>query len=138
MLLIILVGPVLIGLGTVQSLADDELMQTGVHAVGTVVEVEDGDRASTQGFRVDFVSADGVSRTVWSSWASEHRPSLGETIDVTYRPSDPGAALVAGYEDSGNSILGIGVVLTGCGLLMGIFLLIRVLVRVWRRRLAGR
>lgn len=110
--LLVLVGPVMIGVGAALNAADNDLLETGTRTSGTVSQVDDGAKASRKRFRVDYVAADASTHVEWVSWSSDEKPVVGDSVTVIYRESDPESAVVEGYDLSGQSFLGLGVVLT--------------------------
>jgi len=106
------VGPAMIAIGTALTAQEDILRSTGTRVEGTVSDVDDGSRASDQRFRVDYVSDDSADHFTWVSWSSDTKPSVGDSETVIYDPSDPGRALVAGYDGDAISIAGLGLIFT--------------------------
>lgn len=135
--LILLLGPVMIGVGAALNAADGDLLETGTRTTGTISQVEDGRKASTKDFRVDFVAVDGSAHFEWVSWSSDEKPVVGDSVTVIYRESDPGSAVVEGYDLSGQSFLGLGVVLTLMFGVIGFIALIGSKIRKDRRAING-
>lgn len=131
--LILLVGPVMIGVGAALNATDTEVLETGTRTSATVSRVDDGVKASRKRFRVDFVAADGSARFEWLSWSSDEKPVVGDSVTVIYREADPGSAVVEGYDLSGQSFLGLGVLLTLLFGVVGFIALIGSRIRKDRR-----
>ena len=106
------VGPTMIGIGTALTAQEDTLRSTGTRVEGTVSDVDDGRRASDQRFTVDYVADDSSSHSTRVSWSSDTKPSVGDSETVIYDPTDPGRALVAGYDGDAISIAGLGLIFT--------------------------
>lgn len=133
-LLMVAAGPVLIGIGVVVTVAEEELARTGLSTEGTVGTVRDGVKASRQRFEVDYLAEDGTGHSLWVSWSTAEKPVEGELVTVVYDGTDPEHAIVEGYDGEGVSLTGIGVVLTVVFGVVGIIGLASFL----RRRARGR
>ena len=109
---LVLVGPVMIGAGSRMADAHEDLARTGVHTTGTVVDFNDARRASQRDIRVRYTSADGTARVTSATVGHGQQPPDGGQVTVVYREEDPGKAMVLGYESDGVTVRGIGTVLT--------------------------
>jgi hypothetical protein len=113
LILVALSGPIMITVGSVMISADDDLRQTGSRTTGTIGAVLDGREASTHDFRVDFLAEDESPHTVWGSWSPDEKPSVGDSVTVIYRSSDPDSAVLdEDYLTEGDSLVGFGSILT--------------------------
>ena len=110
-LVMVLVGPVMIGAGSRMADADEEIARTGVHTAGTIVDFNDARRASQRDIRVRYMSADGTVRFTSATVDHDQRPTQGEEVTVAYREQEPGQAVVLGYESGGVMVRGIGTIL---------------------------
>jgi len=110
-LVMVLVGPVMIGAGSRMADADEEIARTGVHTTGTIVDFNDARRASQRDIRVRYTSADGTVRYTSATVDHDQRPTQGEEVTVAYREQEPGQAVVLGYESGGVMVRGIGTIL---------------------------
>ncbi len=110
-LVMVLVGPVMIGAGTRMADADDKIARTGVHTTGTIVDFKDARRASQRDIRVRYTSADGTVHFTSATVDHDQRPTEGEEVTVAYREQEPGQSVVLGYESDGIMVRGIGTIL---------------------------
>jgi len=115
-------GPALIGIGSVVTAAEGELARTGTHVEGIVSDVQDSNKASRQRFKVDYLDNDETGHFVWVSWSTKERPIVGQRVSVIYSGSNPGSAVVEGYDGEGISLTGLGVVLTVVFGVLGVIL----------------
>ena len=111
-LLVLCLGPVLIGAGTHQINADEELVRTGEHAPGTIVDFSDVRKASNRKITVEFQSADGLVHVTGAAVDHDQHPVVGEEVTVVYRALEPGDARVVGFESDGVFLRGVGTILT--------------------------
>jgi hypothetical protein len=109
---LVLVGPVMIGVGSRMVDAHEELARTGMHTTGTILDLNDARRDSQRDIRVRYTSADGVDRLTSAAVGHGQRPAGGAEVTVVYREEEPGKAMVLGYESDGVTVRGIGTVLT--------------------------
>jgi hypothetical protein len=109
---VLLVGPVLLVIGSSMNAADRELVASGSRTTGTVVEVNDGAEASTHNFRVEYLAGDASSYSVWADWAPDAKPAFGSRVTVIYSATDPSAAVVEGHGTPGRTVSGLGGLLT--------------------------
>jgi len=110
--LVLCLGPVMIGVGSFMINSDQELARTGAQATGTIVHFDDVTKASERRIRVDYTAADGVPRKTFAAVDHDQHPVVGSSVTVTYAENDPGRAIVPGYESDGVWLRGAGVVLT--------------------------
>jgi hypothetical protein len=110
--LVLCLGPVLIVVGTLLIDADDELARSGEQTVGTIVDFDDVRKASARDIKVEYQSVDGFVHYTSAAVDHDQHPVVGEEVTVVYRESDPGHAVVLGYESDGVFLRGVGVVLT--------------------------
>jgi hypothetical protein len=110
-LVLVLVGPVMMGVGSRMADADDEIARTGVHTTGIIVDFKDARRASQRDIRVRYMSADGTVRYTSANVDHDQHPKDGEEVTVAYREQEPGQAVVLGYESDGIMVRGIGTIL---------------------------
>lgn len=109
---LLLVGPVLLVIGSSMNAADRELVASGSRTTGTVVEVNDGAEASTHNFRVEYLAGDASSHSVWADWAPDEKPALGSSVTVIYSATEPSTAVVEGHGTPGRTVAGLGGLLT--------------------------
>lgn len=110
--LVLGLGPVLIGVGTHLINADEELVRTGERAAGTIVDFNDVSKASNRKITVEFQSADGLVHVTRATVDHDQHPVVGEDVTVVYRAYDPGQATVLGFESDGVFLRGVGTILT--------------------------
>ncbi|ACL39026.1 conserved hypothetical protein [Pseudarthrobacter chlorophenolicus A6] len=110
--LVLLLGPVMMGLGSFMIGADKDLERSGVQAAGTIVHFDDVTKASERRMKVEFTSADGASHATWATVDHDQYPIVGDATTVIYAEQDPGRAIVPGYESDGVWVRGVGTVLT--------------------------
>lgn len=110
--LVLLLGPVMIGLGSFMIGADEDLARSGVQATGTIVHFDDVTKASERRMKVEFISGDGASHATWATVDHDQYPIVGDATTVIYAEHDPGRAIVPGYESDGVWVRGVGTVLT--------------------------
>jgi hypothetical protein len=132
--LLFVLGPVMIGIGTHLSSADAELVRTGERATGTIVNFNDVRKASSRDIDVEFQSADGQFHSVEVPVDHEQHPVIGEEVTVAYRESDPEDATVLGFESDGDFLTGAGGIVTFIVWGIAIPLTIKSLVRAGKRR----
>ena len=84
---------------------------------------------------VEFAAPDGSTHRARGLAGPDQSPDVGSTLPVAYDEEDPGRNAVVGYDDTGSSLLGMGVILTGVfwGLPL-LVLLVRLPARRRRRR----
>ncbi|MFP3461320.1 DUF3592 domain-containing protein [Arthrobacter globiformis] len=111
-LVMVLAGPVMIGVGSRMADVHDEIARTGVHTTGTIVDFNDARRASQRDIRVRYTSADGTARVTSATVDHRQQPAEGGVVTVAYREQEPGKAVVLGYESDGVTVRGIGTILT--------------------------
>ncbi|WP_395403440.1 DUF3592 domain-containing protein [Arthrobacter sp. UC242_113] len=110
--LLLLTGPVLIGIGSLMTDADEELERTGVHTTGTIVDFDDVRNASKRDITVHYMSADGAEHSTFASVDHDQQPKVGDDVTVIYREQNPSQAVVVAYRDGGVSVGGIGALFT--------------------------
>lgn len=108
----ILAGPVMIGVGTQMADTDEEIARIGVHTAGTIIDFDDTRRASQRDITVTYTSADGMDRSTVAAVDHDQHPAIGESVTVVYREQQPDNAVVLGYESGGISVRGVGTILT--------------------------
>lgn len=122
--LVLCLGPILIGVGSFMINADEELARTGAQVSGTIVHFDDVTKASERRMQVAFTTADGSPHKTFAAVDHDQHPELGGGVTVVYGENDPGRAIVLGYESDGVWFRGVGVVLTvifgGLGLLIAL------------------
>ncbi len=133
-LLLLALGPVLIGIGTHLSSADAELVRTGERATGTIVDFNDARQASKRDIDVEFQSVDGRFHSIEVPVDHDLHPVVGEEVTVAYRESDPEDATVLGFESDGDFLTGAGGILTLIFWGITIPLSVKSLVRAKKRR----
>lgn len=111
-LLVLAIGPVLIGAGTYQIDADEQLVRTGERAVGSIVDFSDARKASNRRITVEFLTADGSVHVARAAVDHDQHPVVGEEVTVVYPASDPDEATVVGFESDGVFLRGVGTILT--------------------------
>ena len=129
--LLLLTGPVMIGIGASMTDSDEELARTGMQAIGTIVDFDDVRNASKRDITVEYISADGASRRTFANVDHEQHPKVGDDVTVIYSESNPAKAVVVGYESDGVSIGGIGALFT---LIFTIPLGLTLIIRKFRKR----
>ncbi|MDO5745654.1 MAG: hypothetical protein Q4P23_14460 [Micrococcaceae bacterium] len=122
--LMFLIGPMMIGVGSIMMVAEDNLRETGTHSMGTIGVVNDGAEASTHTFRVDFVAEDESSHTAWGSWSVDEKPSVGDSVRVIYRSDNPDSAVLEGSMSDGASLAGFGGILTLISGVVGLIIVV--------------
>ncbi len=110
-LVLLLVGPALIVVGSVFMGIEADLRHDGIRVQGVVTEVETGPEASQRNFRVAY-EANGAPYAMGVEGLFDHAPTPGQEMTVIYRSSDPGDAVVEGYDGPAVSVAGVGLVLT--------------------------
>lgn len=128
---LLLAGPVMIGIGSSMTDSDEELARTGTRVTGTIVDFDDVRKASNRDITVEYMSADGVSRRTFANVDHEQHPTVGDDVTVIYSESNPGKAVVVGYESDGVSVGGIGALFT---LVLTIPLGVIIIIKQFRRR----
>ncbi|MBT2588522.1 DUF3592 domain-containing protein [Arthrobacter sp. ISL-95] len=106
--LLLLTGPVMIGIGSSMNDSDEELARTGLHTTGSIVDFADVRKASNRNITVQYIDADGTGYSTFASVNHGQHPTVGADVTVIYSESHPGKAVVVGYESDGNSVRGIG------------------------------
>ncbi|MGN7149976.1 DUF3592 domain-containing protein [Arthrobacter sp. SAFR-179] len=109
---VLCLGPILIGLGSFMINADEELARTGTRAAGTIVHFDDVTKASKRRIQVEFTTADGLQHKTFAAVDHDQHPEVGGGVTVVHAENDPGRAIVLGYESDGVWFRGVGVVLT--------------------------
>lgn len=109
---VICLGPVLIGVGDHLISVDEELALSGAQTSGTIVDFDDAVEASERRMEVEFLSVDGTLHSTWAAVDHDQHPVIGEDVTVVYREQNPGNAVVVGFESDGVWFRGVGVVLT--------------------------
>ncbi|MFF2316519.1 DUF3592 domain-containing protein [Arthrobacter sp. NPDC058097] len=109
---LVLAGPVMIGVGSRVADAHEDLARTGVHTTGTVLDFNDARRASQRDIRVRYTTADGTDRVISATVGHGQQPTDGAEVTVVYREEEPGQAIVLGYESYGITVRGVGTILT--------------------------
>lgn len=109
---VLCLGPILIGLGSFMINADEELARTGTRAAGTIVHFDDVTKASKRRIQVEFTTADGLPHKAFAAVDHDQHPEVGGGVTVVHAENDPGRAIVLGYESDGVWFRGVGVVLT--------------------------
>lgn len=108
----LLIGPLLVTIGSVLIAGNNDLLATGTRVSGTVIDVDDGPESSDRRFGAEYFSSGSSRHVIWADWVSQAKPELRDTVTVVYRQDDPGSAVIAGYGTPGESVRGLGVVLT--------------------------
>jgi len=111
-LIVLLVGPGLMVVGTMMIDADAELSRTGVQSPGTVTDFNDTQRASNRDIKVRYTSTDGIDHVVSASVEHDQHPTVGDPVTVAYDSQQPSRAVVLGFESGGVTLRGVGTVLT--------------------------
>ena len=111
-LIVLLVGPGLMVVGTMMIDADAELSRTGVQSPGTVTDFNDTQRASNRDIKVRYTSMDGIDHVVSASVDHDQHPTVGDPVTVAYDSQQPSRAVVLGFESGGVTLRGVGTVLT--------------------------
>ncbi|MFJ2368465.1 DUF3592 domain-containing protein [Microbacterium sp. NPDC087665] len=107
----LLVGPALIVIGSVVMGNEADLRASGGRVQGVVTEVNTGREASDRDFKVEY-EVDGDRYAIWVDWLVDDEPTIGREMTVVYRTSNPGDAVVEGYDGPGVSVVGLGLVMT--------------------------
>ncbi|MGM1029944.1 MAG: DUF3592 domain-containing protein [Actinomycetota bacterium] len=134
LILLVLLGPALFVVGQVNVRADAALGRDGARALGTVVSFADTQRASQRDVRVDFVAADGITRTVSAHADHDQHPAPGDAAEVAYDQADPERAVVLGYDSTWQPVAGLGLVLSVITIGIGAAALVSLAVRARRSR----
>jgi hypothetical protein len=121
---LILLGPVMMMVGTQLVDADEELARTGVRVSGTIVYFSDARKASNRDITVEYVAADGLSRHANAPVDHDQHPSVSEKVTVAYSEQNPDEAVVIGYESDGEFLRGVGVILTAIFTSLGLILIV--------------
>ncbi len=106
--ILLLTGPVLIGIGSSLADSDEELARTGIHTTGSIVEFDDVRKASNRKITVEYIAANGTGYSTVASVDHDQHPAVGGDVTVIYSESNPGRAVVVGYDSGGVSVRGIG------------------------------
>lgn len=106
--ILLLTGPVLIGIGSSMTDSDEELARTGLHATGSIVHFDDVRKASNRKITVEYIAADGTRYSTFASVDHNQHPAVGGEVTVIYSALNPVEAVVVGYDSSGVSLRGIG------------------------------
>lgn len=130
----VLAGPVMIGIGTQMADNDAEIAVTGQQTKGTIVDFDDTRRASQRDITVRYTSADGTDHSTIASVDHDQHPAVGEDVTVAYRDQQPDRAVVLGYESDGVSVRGTGTVLTLIFTTTGLILIFKGIRRRRRTR----
>ncbi|UUL76185.1 DUF3592 domain-containing protein [Pseudarthrobacter sp. Fe7] len=134
-LIVLIVGPGLMVMGTVMINADSELSRAGVQSTGTVTDFNDTQRASNRDIKVRYTSADGAEHVVTASVDHDQHPAVGDPVTVAYDSQQPSHAVVLGFESGGVSLRGVGTVLTFVAAGIGLIAVIMSAVQKRRSRL---
>lgn len=132
----VLAGPVMIGVGTQMADHDAEIAQTGVHTTGTITDFKDTRRASQRDIMVTYTAADGTERSTSAAVDHDQHPAVGEAVTVAYREQQPDEAVVLGYESGGASVRGTGTILTLVFTTTGLILVVKGIRRSIRTKRA--
>jgi hypothetical protein len=133
--LLLLTGPVMIGIGSSINDSDEELARTGLHTTGSIVDFADVRKASNRNITVRYIAADGTGYSTFASVDHDQHPTVGADVTVIYSESDPGKAVVVGYESGGVSVRGIGALfLLIFTIPLGLILIIKKLRKSRRQR----
>lgn len=106
--ILLLTGPVLIGIGSSLADSDEELARTGIHTTGSIVDFDDVRKASNRKITVEYMAGDGTGYSTFASVDHDQHPAVGGDVTVIYSEQNPGKAVIVGYESSGVSVRGIG------------------------------
>lgn len=136
--LVLCLGPILIGVGSFMINADEELARTGAQATGTIIHFDDVTKASERRIKVEYTAADGVLHRTFAAVDHDQHPVVGSSVTVVYADNDPGRAIVPGYESDGVWFRGVGVVLTVIFGVLGLLLAVLIGSAVLRARLRRR
>ncbi|MDP5226979.1 MULTISPECIES: DUF3592 domain-containing protein [Arthrobacter] len=74
------------------------LLATGTRVTGTVLTVEDGQKASQRRIQARYPVQDGRELTLWALIPDGAHPAVGDQVPVVYDPADPSRAVVDGYD----------------------------------------
>jgi hypothetical protein len=135
---VLCLGPVMIGVGSFMINADEELARIGTQTTGTIVHFDDVTKASERRIRVDYTAADGAAHRTFAAVDHDQHPVVGSSVTVIYAENDPGRAIVPGYESDGVWVRGVGVVLTVIFGAMGLLLVALIGSAVLRARIRRR
>lgn len=88
------------------------------------VRTKDSEGRATVSYepQVVFVTADGQEYAVKGLGGSQQSKAEGDTVPVRYRPDDPGAAVIADFQNQWGGVLAFGI-FGGFPLLFGLFFL---------------
>lgn len=136
--LVLCLGPIMIGVGSFMINADEELARSGVQATGTIVHFDDVTKASDRRMQVEFPAADGSVHRTFAAVDHDQYPVVGSSVAVVYSENDPGRAIVPGYESDGVWLRGAGVVLTVIFGVLGLLFAVLVGSAVLRAKLRQR
>lgn len=136
--LVLCLGPIMIGVGGFMINADDELARSGVQATGMIVHFDDVTKASERRIQVEFPAADGAVHRTFAAVDHDQYPVVGSSVTVIYAGNDPGRAIVPGYESDGVWLRGAGVVLTVIFGVLGLLFVVLVGSAVLRAKLRRR
>ena len=129
--LLLLTGPVMIGVGSSMTDADEELARTGIRTTGTIVDFDDVRNASKRDITVQYLSENGSEHSTIATVGHDQDPTVGEEVTVIYQESNTGKAVVVGYESDGISVGGIGALFT---LIFTIPLGLTLIIKKFRKR----
>ncbi|QDG87443.1 DUF3592 domain-containing protein [Pseudarthrobacter sp. NIBRBAC000502770] len=136
--LVLCLGPIMIGVGSFMINADEELARSGVQATGTIIRFDDVTKASERRMQVQFPAADGAVHRTFAAVDHDQYPVVGSSVTVVYAENNPGRAIVPGYESDGVWLRGAGVVLTVIFGVLGLLYIVLVGSAVLRARLRRR
>jgi hypothetical protein len=129
--LLLLAGPVMIGIGSSMTDSDEELARTGTQVTGTIVDFDDVRKASNRDITVEYIAADGTGHSTIATVSHDQHPTVGDDVTVIYSESNPGKAVVVGYESDGVFVGGIGALFT---LIFTLPLGVILIIKQFRRR----
>jgi cytochrome c oxidase assembly protein Cox11 len=109
--LVLLLGPIMFGVGNSMIEADEELARTGVQTAGTIVNFDDVTKASQRRIKVEFYAGDASVHATFAAVDHDQHPVVGDEVTVVYAEQDPGRAIVLGYESDGVWFRGAGTIL---------------------------
>lgn len=110
--LLLLTGPVMIVIGSSMTDSDEELARTGIHTTGTIIDFDDVRKASNRDIEVRYTADDGTGHVTIATVDHDQHPTVGDDVTVIYSESNPGKAVVVGYESDGVSVGGMGALFT--------------------------